>query len=142
VISGRLTRYELLCNGRCIYSGTDQEYHATMLKSDTEYTMEVIVITHEGRFRSRPAKTRTLKDECLYLIKYFYLMRKKIMWAYLDNNTHRHALYESTTQNSSKLKRTETVHTVPSVGTNNFTAKILPPTDRVLSRESKNIKFH
>jgi len=64
VICGRLTRYELLCNGRCIYSGIDQEYHATMLKSDTEYTMEVIVITNEGRFRSRPAKTRTLKGEC------------------------------------------------------------------------------
>ena len=66
MISGRLTRYELMCNGRCIYSGTEQEYHATMLKSDTEYTMEVIVITHEGRFRSRPAKARTLKDECSY----------------------------------------------------------------------------
>lgn len=66
VIIGRLTRYELLCNSRSIYSGTDQEYHATMLKSDTEYTMEVIVITNEGRFRSRPAKARTLKDECLY----------------------------------------------------------------------------
>jgi hypothetical protein len=35
-----------------------------MLKSDREYTMEVIVITNEGRFRSRPAKTRTLKGEC------------------------------------------------------------------------------
>ena len=66
VIIGRLTRYELLCNRRAIYSGTDQEYHATMLKSDTEYTMEVIVITNEGRFRSRPAKARTLKDECSY----------------------------------------------------------------------------
>jgi hypothetical protein len=65
-ISGRLSRYELICNGRCIYSGTDQEHHATMLKSDKEYTISVIVITNEGRFRSRPAKTRTLKDECLY----------------------------------------------------------------------------
>ena len=67
LITGRLTRYELLCNGRSIYSGTDQEYHATMLKSDTEYGMEVVVITNEGRFRSRPAKARTLKDECLYM---------------------------------------------------------------------------
>jgi hypothetical protein len=68
VICGRLSRYELLCNGRCIYSGTDQEYHATMLKSDREYTIIVIAITNEGRFRSRPAKARTLKDECLYFI--------------------------------------------------------------------------
>ncbi len=36
-----------------------------MLKSDTEYTMEAIVITNEGRFRSQPAKTRTMKNECL-----------------------------------------------------------------------------
>lgn len=66
VIAGRLTRYDLLCNERCIYSGTDQEYHASMLKPDTEYTIEVVAITNEGRFRSRPAKTRTLKDECLF----------------------------------------------------------------------------
>jgi hypothetical protein len=37
-----------------------------MLKPDREYTVIVIVITNEGRFRSRPAKARTLKDECLY----------------------------------------------------------------------------
>lgn len=66
MIAGRLTRYELFCNGKCIYAGTDQEYRVTMLKADTEYSMEVIVITNEGRFRSRPAKTRTLKDECVY----------------------------------------------------------------------------
>lgn len=64
VIAGRLTRYDLFCNDRCIYSGTDQEYRASMLKSDTEYTIEVVAITNEGRFRSRPAKTRTLKDDC------------------------------------------------------------------------------
>ena len=64
LIAGRLTRYDLFCNNRCIYSGTDQEYHATMLKSDTEYTIEVMAITNEGRFRSRPAKARTLRDEC------------------------------------------------------------------------------
>jgi hypothetical protein len=68
VIAGRFTRYEILCNGRLIYSGTDQDYHASMLKSDTEYAIEVIVITNEGRFRSRPAKTRTMKDECLYFL--------------------------------------------------------------------------
>ena len=66
VISGRLSRYELLCNGRCIYSGTDQEYRASMLKADREYTVIVIAVTNEGRFRSRPAKARTLKDECRY----------------------------------------------------------------------------
>ena len=64
VIAGRLSRYELLCNGRCIYSGIDQEYRATMLKPDREYTVIVIAVTNEGRFRSRPAKARTLKDEC------------------------------------------------------------------------------
>ena len=37
-----------------------------MLRPDTEYTMEVHLITNEGRFRSRPAKVRTLKDECVY----------------------------------------------------------------------------
>ncbi len=68
VICGRLSRYELLCDGRCIYSGTDQEYHATMLKSNREYTIMVVAITSEGRFRSRPAKARTLKDECLYIL--------------------------------------------------------------------------
>lgn len=68
VISGRLSRYELLCNGRCIYSGTDQEYRAAMLKPDREYTVIVIAVTNEGRFRSRPAKARTLKDECRYSI--------------------------------------------------------------------------
>jgi hypothetical protein len=72
VICGRLSRYELLCNGRCIYSGTDQEYHVTMLKPDREYTVIVIVITNEGRFRSRPAKARTLKDECLYTYIFFW----------------------------------------------------------------------
>jgi hypothetical protein len=75
VICGRLSRYELLCDGRCIYSGTDQEYHATMLKPDREYTIVVVAITNEGRFRSRPAKARTLKDECLYL---FYFLIKII----------------------------------------------------------------
>ena len=64
VIAGRLSRYELICNGRCIYSGIDQEYHAGMLKSDTRYSLVVIAITNEGRFRSQPAKARTLKDEC------------------------------------------------------------------------------
>ena len=69
VFSGGLTRYELLCNGYCVYSGINQEYHAIMLKPNTEYTMVVVVITSEGRFRSRPAKTRTLKDECTQIVQ-------------------------------------------------------------------------
>ena len=77
VISGRLSRYELLCNNRCIYSGTDQEYHATMLKPDREYTIIVVVITNEGRFCSRPAKVRTLKDECLSFFFNVYQITKK-----------------------------------------------------------------
>lgn len=65
-ICGRFSRYELQCNERNLYSGIEQEYHATMLKPDTEYKMEIHVITNEGRFRSRPVKVRTLKDECVY----------------------------------------------------------------------------
>jgi hypothetical protein len=64
LIAGRLTRYELFCNRRCVYAGTEQEWHMVLLKPDTEYTIEVMAITNEGRFRSRPAKARTLKDEC------------------------------------------------------------------------------
>ena len=44
-----------------------------MLKSDREYSVSVIVITNEGRFRSRPAKTRTLKDECLYSFIFYHI---------------------------------------------------------------------
>ncbi|CAF1591800.1 unnamed protein product [Rotaria sp. Silwood1] len=118
VLSGRFSRYELLCNKRCIYSGTDQEYHAAMLKPDTEYIMEVIVITNEGRFRSRPAKVRTLKDEF--------------------NNTHRHSLYEtpSSNQNLSKLKRIETFDSVQLSGTNSITSKISSKSEQRLSKEN------
>jgi hypothetical protein len=136
VISGRLTRYELFCNGRCIYSGTDQEYHATMLKSDTEYSMEVIVITNEGRFRSRPAKARTLKDECLYNLVFFN-NEEKIILSYLDNTSHRHSLYEPPPQSSLKNKRTEIVHPLHSAGTNNTTSKVSPSKDQRLVREGK-----
>ncbi|CAF3403831.1 unnamed protein product, partial [Rotaria sp. Silwood2] len=118
VMSGRFSRYELLCNKRCIYSGTDQEYHATMLKPDTEYTMEVIVITNEGRFRSRPAKVRTLKDEF--------------------SNAHRHSLYEPPppNQNLSKLKRVETFDSSMLSGINSITSKISSKSERRLSREN------
>ncbi|CAF1204358.1 unnamed protein product [Rotaria sordida] len=88
-ISGRLFRYELICNGRCIYSGIELEYHATKLKSNTEYIIELVVITNEGRFRSRPAKIRTLKDEF--------------------QSTVRHSLYERPTQSPIKFKRANTV---------------------------------
>jgi hypothetical protein len=84
VIAGRLSRYELICNGRCIYSGTDQEYHATMLKSNTEYIIVVIVITNEGRFHSRPAKTRTLKDECLYFL---YQIKRRTRFLFLSHSS-------------------------------------------------------
>lgn len=68
-ISGRLNRYQLICNGKTIYSGTDQECRATELKPDKEYSMHVIVFTSEGQFRSRTMKTRTLKDECSYNVE-------------------------------------------------------------------------
>ncbi|CAF2125401.1 unnamed protein product [Rotaria magnacalcarata] len=125
VISGRFTRYELFCNGRCIYSGVEQEYHAIVLKPDTEYSMEVMVITNEGRFRSRPAKVRTLKDEF--------------------SNTHRHSLYEPPTQTQLKMKRTETFDaSILSGKLNNYmnsnnhynnTSKVSPKSERRLSRE-------
>ncbi|CAF0722557.1 unnamed protein product [Brachionus calyciflorus] len=63
VVSGKLTRYELLINSKCVYSGIMQEYQVIMLKPDTEYKFEVIAITTEGKFKSRVAKVRTLKDE-------------------------------------------------------------------------------
>ncbi|CAF1144159.1 unnamed protein product [Adineta ricciae] len=69
-----------------------------MLKSDTEYTMEVAAVTNEGRFRSKPAKIRTLKDEF--------------------NNAHRYSLYEPLSQSPPRVKRTETVSSLYSSATN------------------------
>lgn len=112
VIPGRLNRYDLFCNERCIYSGIDQEYHATMLKPDTEYTIEVVAITNEGRFRSRPAKTRTLKDECL---SFSFLRMSRFSHRSLlslDPHSNRQTLYES-----SRSKRTETNSTKKSSNT-------------------------
>ncbi|CAF0747156.1 unnamed protein product [Didymodactylos carnosus] len=63
VLAGRFTRYELISNGKSVYSGTELEYHLTMLRPDTEYTMEVVVYTNEGKFRSKPSKARTQKDD-------------------------------------------------------------------------------
>lgn len=41
VITGKLNRYELNLNSKCIYSGVSLEFQATMLKPDTEYKFEV-----------------------------------------------------------------------------------------------------
>jgi hypothetical protein len=41
VVTGKLTRYELSMNGKCIYSGVALEHQVTMLKPDTEYRFEV-----------------------------------------------------------------------------------------------------
>ncbi|CAF1028224.1 unnamed protein product [Adineta steineri] len=116
VIAGRFTRYELYCNRQDIpiYSGQAQEFHATMLKSDTAYTMEVVAITNEGRFRSKPAKTRTLKDEF---------------------NAQRHSLYELQSQSPPRVKRTESNHSLY-FPTNTNAPKASPPPERRLSRET------
>jgi hypothetical protein len=37
----KLNRYELIMNGKCIYSGISQEFQVIMLKPDTEYKFEV-----------------------------------------------------------------------------------------------------
>ena len=134
-ISGRLTRYELLCNGESIYSGTDQEYRVTMLKSDTEYCMEVIVFTSEGRFRSRPAKARTLKDECLSHLSEVERQKAECLFL-VDNGTHRHSLHETPTQVPARLKRTETVHFAHTAGTSHTFPKVSTRPGRAV-RESK-----
>lgn len=41
VITGKLNRYDLNMNGKCIYSGVALEYQVGMLKPDTEYKFEV-----------------------------------------------------------------------------------------------------
>jgi len=73
---------------------------------------------------------------------WFFYLKKKTCLLYLDNTTHRHSLYESATQNSTKVKRTETISVVHSTGTNNITPKRLATNDRRLYREGKNIKSH
>lgn len=42
VVNGKLTRYELNMNSKCVYSGIASEYQVTMLKPDNEYKFEVI----------------------------------------------------------------------------------------------------
>lgn len=41
VITGKLNRYELFMNGKCVFSGVAQEFQVGMLKPDTEYKFEV-----------------------------------------------------------------------------------------------------
>lgn len=71
--------------------------------------------------------------------KLFLYWGKKIISSYLDNNAHRHSLYEPSPQNSPKNKRTEIVHPLHSAGTNNITPKVSLPKDQRLSREGKYI---
>jgi hypothetical protein len=41
VLTGKLNRYDLFMNGKCVYSGMALEYQITMLKPDTDYKFEV-----------------------------------------------------------------------------------------------------
>jgi hypothetical protein len=41
VINGRLTRYDLNMNGKCVYSGVALEHQVVMLRPDTEYKFQV-----------------------------------------------------------------------------------------------------
>lgn len=45
VITGKLNRYELCMNGKCIYSGIALDFQVTMLRPDTEYKFEVMFVT-------------------------------------------------------------------------------------------------
>ncbi|KAL3870808.1 hypothetical protein ACJMK2_038848 [Sinanodonta woodiana] len=60
---GRFNRFDILMNGKVIYSGTDLNFTVRRLTPDTEYTFVVIALTTEGKFESKPAKKRTSKDE-------------------------------------------------------------------------------
>jgi hypothetical protein len=41
VITGKLNRYELIMNGKCVYSGISLEFQVSLLRPDTEYRFEV-----------------------------------------------------------------------------------------------------
>ncbi|XP_033764202.1 uncharacterized protein LOC117345255 isoform X3 [Pecten maximus] len=60
---GRITRYDLIMNSQCIYSGTDLSFTARRLTPDTEYAITVTALTNEGKFVSKVTKKRTSKDE-------------------------------------------------------------------------------
>lgn len=63
VITGKLNRYELLMNGKSVYSGLAEYTQIQMLKPDTEYKFEIVAYTSEGKRKSKIAKIFTLKDE-------------------------------------------------------------------------------
>ncbi|XP_048773172.1 uncharacterized protein LOC125678626 isoform X3 [Ostrea edulis] len=60
---GRITRYDVLMNGKIIYSGTDLSYTVRRLTPDTEYSFVIVALTSEGKFDSKATKRRTAKDE-------------------------------------------------------------------------------
>ena len=42
VLAGKLNRYDLLMNGKCVYSGLALETQISLLRPDTEYKFEVV----------------------------------------------------------------------------------------------------
>lgn len=60
---GRITRYDVLMNGKIIYSGTELSHTVRRLTPDTEYSFVVVALTSEGKFDSKVSKKRTAKDE-------------------------------------------------------------------------------
>lgn len=60
---GRINRYDVIMNGKVIYSGTDLYCTARQLQANTEYTFFVSVFTNEGRQDSKAARKKTPKDE-------------------------------------------------------------------------------
>ena len=134
-IHGRLNRYQLVCNGKTIYSGTDQECRATELKPDKEYSMHVIVFTSEGQFRSRTTKARTLKDECSYNAK---KAECSMFVLIVVNGSHRNSLYETPPPNPVQLKRAKTVHVAQMSGTSHNIPKA-PSRPVKAAREGKHI---
>ncbi|XP_050389238.1 uncharacterized protein LOC126808515 isoform X1 [Patella vulgata] len=60
---GRITRYDVIMNGKIIHTGTELSCSVHRLTPDTEYCFVVVAITSEGKFESKPTKKRTAKDE-------------------------------------------------------------------------------
>ncbi|XP_041370991.1 uncharacterized protein LOC121384598 [Gigantopelta aegis] len=60
---GRITRYDVVMNGRVVYSGTDLSFTTRRLTPDTDYTFIIVALTSEGKFESKSTKKRTSKDE-------------------------------------------------------------------------------
>jgi len=72
--------------------------------------------------------------------KTFYFSNKnETILSCLVTNPHRHSLYEPPTQSPPKLKRTQTIHSLYSSGTNNTASKASPPAERRQFREGKCI---